>query len=253
MSPIANATRVAGLTKAYCQLARAASREPRARISKLDFVRFYFAWMRSMLATETIHAGSPWVTFSAIRFMDRVVSRCSSVFEYGCGGSTLFFSRRVRELVTVEHDREWLDRTSSAIQPGGDFVWHSHFEPPTSLGRSSLPSRDPDSYGSSASEFAGMSFEAYARSIDRYPDDHFDLVLIDGRARPACYKHAVSKVKQGGHIVLDNAERDEYEFIEQHARTLGYPILDFWGPGPYNKYVWRTIVIQKQGRITGGW
>jgi predicted O-methyltransferase YrrM len=29
------------------------------------------------------------------------------VFEYGSGGSTLFFGERAKVLVSVEHDREW--------------------------------------------------------------------------------------------------------------------------------------------------
>jgi FkbM family methyltransferase len=52
-------------------------------------------------------------------------------------------------------------------------------------------------------------------------------------------------VKFGGYIALDNAERKPYGWVEEAARRLGFDMLDFWGPGPYNRYFWRTILLRK--------
>lgn len=153
------------------------------------------------------------------------------------------------ELVTVEHDRAWLERTVAKLnyQPGA--VWQGLLEEPVALVQPvALPPTDPDAYASTGTQFAGMSFQRYATSIERYDDNYFDVVLIDGRARPSCFKHAVPKTKIGGYIVLDNAEREEYAFIERAAHLSGFEITEFWGPGPFNRYFWRTIFVRKTNR-----
>ena len=90
-----------------------------------------------------------------------------------------------------------------------------------------------------------MSFFDYASFIDQYPDNYFDLILIDGRARPSCFMHAAAKVKHGGYVVLDNAERVSYAYVEETALKLGFEVQEFWGPGPYNDYCWRTIFLRR--------
>jgi hypothetical protein len=193
-----------------------------------------------------IERRASWITFPAARFLESLVSRESRVFEYGAGGSTRFFAGRVGELVTVEHDREWLQRTAAKMSRRSKRRWQAHLAEPVA---SEEPGRfavtDPQTYASTDPRFAGMSFRAYASVIERYDDNYFDVVLIDGRARPSCFKHAVAKVKFGGYIVFDNAEREQYRWVEEAARKLSLELLDFWGPGPYNRYFWRTIFLRK--------
>ncbi|NET52429.1 MAG: hypothetical protein F6K09_28195 [Merismopedia sp. SIO2A8] len=50
--------------------------------------------------------------------------------------------------------------------------------------------------------------ESYIGAADNFQDDSLDFVLVDGRHhRNTCAVKAVSKVKTGGVIVLDNANR----------------------------------------------
>ena len=95
-------------------------------------------------------------------------------------------------------------------------------------------------YVSSLKEYKGYSFKRYVRSIQKYPDKHFDLVLVDGRARVACLEEATKKIKQGGYLMLDNSERKEYQTA---MKKLAYERKDFIGPSPYlaNKFASTTI------------
>src|SRR4051812_37225534 len=71
-------------------------------------VRFYKRWARSQDPTASpMKDEVPWMTFGAIEFLQRALREDMVVFEYGSGGSTLFFANRVRRLVTIEHDPEW--------------------------------------------------------------------------------------------------------------------------------------------------
>jgi FkbM family methyltransferase len=237
----------AELTTEYRTLARAGLLEHPDCLSWMELGKFYLPWLMSVIRDQdALPEARPWITFAAAEFLSKLLSEQSRVFEFGAGGSTLFFARRVGELVTVEHDRGWIERTASKLHQRRDFVWKTHLEEPIARDQSGDPSAQPyNDYASTDPNFAGMSFHSYATSIERYDDNYFDVILIDGRARVACFKHAIAKVKFGGYIVLDNAEREEYAAVEQMARKLGFEIRDFWGPGPYNRYFWRTIFMKR--------
>jgi len=208
-------------------------------------------WLRSVAFSRgPLRDGLPRMTFPAIRYLETLLSRQSRVFEYSAGGSSVFFSSRVGELVSVEHDPFWFRQTEAAMkkcQRRHDLRRRSILAiPKTPQAPITLPPSDPLSYASSDVSHAGLSFRDYASAIDYYPDQYFDVILIDGRARPSCFLHAMSKVRFGGHVVLDNAERESYAFIESTAAKLGFEINEFWGPGPYNDYCWRTIFLRRR-------
>ena len=58
----------------------------------------------------------PWITFAAITYLKQVLSPDMRVFEYGTGGSTLFFARRVAEVISVEHDPVWYEQLREIIE-----------------------------------------------------------------------------------------------------------------------------------------
>ena len=60
-------------------------------------------WTRSLSHTP-VEDGTPWVTYAAINFLSRSLTEQMRVFEWGVGGSTIFFAQRAAELVSVEHD-----------------------------------------------------------------------------------------------------------------------------------------------------
>src|SRR5258705_13025296 len=55
----------------------------------------------------------PWLTYPAFEFLKKRVSEDMSVFEYGCGSGTIWWSTHVKDVVACEHDLEWYKRVSS--------------------------------------------------------------------------------------------------------------------------------------------
>lgn len=214
-----------------------------------DAVRFFLPWLRTMKSRNSLKDGLPWMAFPAIRFLQSILQKDARVFEYGAGGSSLFFARQVEELVSVEHDKTWFEHTQAAmqdVQRQFGIRWTGILaEPEVKSPPIEGSPADPLAYTSSDETLRGRSFLKYAAAIDAYPDEYFDVVLIDGRARPSCFLHAMTKVKFGGYVVLDNAERESYSYIEETAERLGFVKREFWGPGPYNNYCWRTIFLQR--------
>jgi hypothetical protein len=86
-----------------------------------------------------------------------------------------------------------------------------------------------------------MSFYDYATKIESYPDDYFDVVVVDGRARPSCFKHAVRKVKRTGLLAWDNTTRDRYKLAMKLAPD-SFEFLDCPGPTPFLSHYTKTSI-----------
>lgn len=212
--------------------------------------RWYPVWMCSLQSRESRFANRrPWINFDAVASVEKLVNHTSRVFEYGCGGTTLFLADRVSELVSVEHDLGWFKCVQEKMRGCTDACWIPHLVSPSPSVTPATPlASDPDAYVSADVRFSGFSFQDYVATIEAYQDNSFDLVLIDGRARPSCFKHALHKVKFGGTIVLNNAERPQYAYIETVARALGFEVEEFWGPAPYERYFSRMLFLRKVQR-----
>jgi hypothetical protein len=207
-----------------------------------ELLRLYPRWQSSQRPGQSALADArPWITFGAFESLERIVRADMRVFEYGAGGSTLYFADRVAEGVTVEHDAAWSADVQRALLARGHRGWRLELHPPVAeAGASGRSPAALDGYVSDGVEYAGQSFRDYAASIDRFADGWFDLVLVDGRARPSCFHHAVRKVKTGGFLVLDNSERPYYRVIHEALDTPDWERREHQGPGPYSWGFWAT-------------
>jgi len=151
--------------------------------------RFFIKWRFFKTKSDSIKYKMPWITFPAIQYLDRYLTREMKVFEYGCGGSTLFFAMRAQEVISIEHDAGWFKKLSESL---------------TDLNiknvkiKNSKPEQVNDEeniYTSENENYTGLSFKNYVQEILQYPDGYFDVILIDGRARNGCFLHSIQKLK----------------------------------------------------------
>ena len=196
-------------------------------------IRFLVPFLRSLGSGRSPLAdATPWLTFEAIRWLASNMDSSMRVFEYGSGGSTLFFARRVLEVVSVEHDPEWHTRTAEALAAAGVRNCTYLLRPPEPQMDARFASSDP--------AYEGLDFAAYVAAVDDYPDESFDLVSVDGRARTACVLAARSKVKPGGLLLLDNSDRPQYGAATDALSP--FERLDFRGIAPYATEVTQTTI-----------
>jgi hypothetical protein len=193
--------------------------------------RDYPEWRDSRGAGRTpLSDAVPWITFGAARFLDQIIRRDWKVFEFGSGGSTLYLAGRASQLVTIEHDRAWATRVQGELARRRLGRCELRCIEPERTASPADPS-DPDGATSSAPELRELSFARYAAAIDAAEDSSLDLVVVDGRARPACVAHARGKIKPGGYLLLDNSDRPHY--AKATAALGAWKRRDFHGPGPY--------------------
>jgi len=190
----------------------------------------------------------PWLTFPAISLIENFLEPSMRVFEYGSGGSTLFFARRVREVVSIEHEGEWYDKLKRRLENEGiENCTVHHILPSPNQDADGRDPSDPDGYVSSNDQYSGKSFREYVTKIEDYPDHSFDVVVVDGRARSSCFKHAISKVRAGGLLVFDNTGRDRYH----RSMTLAPDHFKFRrcpGPTPFLTHFTETSLWKAESQ-----
>jgi len=190
----------------------------------------------------------PWLPYPMISLMKSIlVPICEAgswptVFEWGAGGSTLWFADNGCKVTTAEHDRAWyaeMFRQVAQLQVRLKFV------PPTDQ-FIRADRADPMAYYSQV--LGEKSLQNYAAGIDNY--GQFDIVLVDGRARPSCLYHAVPKhIKPGGWVILDNTGDRPY-YLEQTDHLFeGWEVVTAKGYGPLLDYPWEAKAWQRPKEI----
>ena len=220
----------------------------RASNTKWGHLVYYTQWKASLAeGRNSVKDRSPWITLPAVDLLKKELRSTDKVFEYGGGGSTLFWVDRVAEVVTVEHDREWYQRLEEVMKENHGAQWTGKYVAAEQGDLVPVPdAADPLHYASQDEVSRGMNFKAYASEIDRYPDGHFNVVMVDGRARASCIHHAVPKLASGGLLILDNAERAHYLEKNKTALREFDIVLQGMAPALYNRDFSETRIFRKR-------
>lgn len=173
---------------------------------------------------KALRDGEPWIVPESLQLLESIVQPDWEVFEWGCGGSTVWFARNCKYIIGVEHNTEWVDRVKFRLDKESLTNYTILYVKSGRLG-------DPERYRS------------YANTIDIYPDESFDLISVDGEAscRGWCIANALPKLKSGGILLLDNSnlfkvresviwhEWDRWDFVAKGLRWVGQnEPFDWW-------------------------
>jgi len=154
---------------------------------KIELVKISFTLLtKSKVLFDRLHLliyglrNDPWLTEDACSFLVGFLHKKpqAKILEFGSGASTVWFSRRTPNLVSIEHNKFWFDKVINYISRTRecnevDFrLMEKPFEP----------------------------------IVKEFPNEFFDLILVDGGNRIECIKAAIRVLKKGGVLVLDDAQ-----------------------------------------------
>ncbi|HVT38199.1 MAG TPA: hypothetical protein VHE78_04090 [Gemmatimonadaceae bacterium] len=191
----------------------------RKLIGDSDSYLYSSGWMASLergYPCKSDGTEVPWMNYCVVSFLEQRLKSDFHLFEYGSGFSTLFFSRLVASVKSVEHDQQWFERVSARLPGNVELV---------------LCAEDDDG--------------DYCRTIHR-SGRHYDVVIVDGRDRVNCMKQSLSRLTSRGVLLLDDSQRTEYAPGIALARSEGYLTLDFEGLKPISCEVGRTTVMYRR-------
>ena len=106
----------------------------------------------------------PWYTHPALDEIEKWDKRGFTVFEYGCGQSTIWWRKYCQNVCGVESNRDWAE------------VVEVHF---------------------------AIEKSRYIDKIFHY-ESGFDIVVVDGECRDECVKAGIKNIRQGGKLIIDN-------------------------------------------------
>lgn len=205
-------------------------------------LKYFSRWKRLRgQMSEILNKEIPWLPFETSDWLESLLNKNMFVFEWGSGGSTLFLLNKVKELVSVEHDKQWFEKMRKKL-----LLKHKNFH---YLLREPIRERritDKVVGAFRSSSYPKHSFEKYSKVISSWEDNYFDLVIVDGRARNSCIFEAIPKINNNGYLLLDNSEREEYN--EGIKLLKDWKRRDFYGPGPFNDYFWQASIFQKPSK-----
>lgn len=181
-------------------------------------------WFKSFDSRSSVDSdGSPipWVTYPFIDFIKERIQKQHNVFEFGSGNSTLFYSKYAGSVVSVEHDKVWYDKIVKNAAENSRMI------------------------------FCDLVYDGDYCRMPVNLEEKFDLIIIDGRDRVNCCKHAIDALTPTGVIVLDNSERDSYKAGIDFLVGKGFKHLYFSGIVPGLFYRVTTSVFYKDGNCLG--
>jgi len=185
-------------------------------------------WKKSYLATsgymKSLRLGRPcdaageivpWMNYSVISFLDQRLNKSMSLFEYGSGYSTQFFAKRVSDVTSLEHDKEWYDKIRNSLPENTNLLFNEL-------------------------EYDGD----YCRAINR-TQNNYDVVVDDGRDRVRCVRNSVDALSKSGVVILDDVHREKYEEATNRMIALGFRELSWEGLKPNNYAIHKTKIFYK--------
>jgi predicted O-methyltransferase YrrM len=158
------------------------------------------------VAKPPIESGLPMLTFGAIDFLSNRLRSDMTAFEFGCGGSTLFFARHCQFVVAIEDRPKWRERVAAAAAERN-------------------------------AKNVTILVKPRAQHVPALSQP-YDVILVDGAAdRRVCFDRADAFVAPDGMVILDDAWWP-LGIVSQRAKT----ILQFPGVGPYRYLPSRTDI-----------
>lgn len=139
----------------------------------------------------------PWYSRGAIEFLALKMNNPSRVLEYGCGSSTIWFgvSQRVASITSIEHNEHWVNQVTQLIPEN---LKHK-------MNIVHVPSQEHGEHIGGDGQF----YDNYVNHIYTL-GGAFDLICVDGRSRSQCIINAIDRITDGGLLLIDNAEREQY-------------------------------------------
>jgi hypothetical protein len=177
---------------------------------------------------KPVELALPWFSWSAIEQLDRLPLEGLRVFEFGGGGSTLYFLKRGCIVRTAENSRDWAALVLNQAQSRG---WADR-----------LDLRIVDMPEHPSAEHREL-VDSYVSQIEDEKPWH--VVVVDGvdgtpSTRMLCLERARTRVAPDGLIVLDDSWRDEYRAAPKVL--AGFAQTAHKGLGPARWGVTRTDI-----------
>ena len=154
----------------------------------------------------------PWMNYSLIYFLKRKLNSQIRLFEYGSGSSTVFYSKLVKEIYSLEHDKDFFN-----------FIKQYPL-------KNLILEEDQTKYPQKILDFEYL----------------FDVIVIDGIKRCQCLDYALKKLSPTGVIIFDDTDRKSYWKKIEPLLEENFKELTFVGIKPGEVALAQTTILYRE-------
>lgn len=157
---------------------------------------------------HTIYDDTCGFYFTSMVFLSSLLKADWVMLETGCGSSTIWFSSRVKRIVSFEHSNRWYINVKKIIEDKKIKNIDLQLKP-----------------------------DYPEKGIFDFKENEFDFISIDGRGRVKSIETVLPYLKNGGYLLLDDSERKRYEHIVIS--------LNKWENKIFGDNNWQTTIWKK--------
>lgn len=125
-----------------------------------------------------------------ISLLDKYLNKNKIMLEIGSGGSTCYFHNNVKKLYSIESNELWFNKVKKYLD------LHNIKNVNYQLIKSNLEDKHLG-----GKYWTYEMYKDYVDEINKY-NFKFDIILIDGMARPHCYLKAFNQIKDDGYVII---------------------------------------------------
>jgi hypothetical protein len=182
------------------------------KVLSVDYAQF--KTMRNWECLDINNDAIPWYTYPAIEYLNNLNFSQKSIFEYGSGNSSLYWSKKSKKTTSIEDSQDWFEKIKFNLNKNQAL-------------------------------FLKKSNSDYENAIIE-EGEKFDVIIIDGIRRVECSRvireHLNIKSEEGCMVILDNS--DWYKNTAKYLREqLGLIEIDFHGFGPIGRSTSTTSIF----------
>lgn len=137
-------------------------------------------------------------------FVEKYLNENDVYLEWGSGNSTLYFSGLVKNVISIEHDIEWIKNIQKCIDAYGI----------KNISLNYIPAHTPNPIPCRYEQFKDYIEFPMKNNLK------FNKVLIDGRARKYCAKFIYSIIDDDTIVIIHDYNRPDYQLVEKYYDVI---------------------------------
>tara|TARA_B100000214_G_scaffold354178_1_gene310832 strand:+ start:4765 stop:5343 length:579 start_codon:yes stop_codon:yes gene_type:complete len=149
--------------------------------------------------------GYPLMKKEEVDYILAHLDKDKTVFEWGTGHSTVFFSKHCKTIYSVEHDKYWVNKVHNMAKEENLKNITVRLQP---------PNKDYKIFENGHSRLLDdrvQSFRSYIKCIDKFGKKKYDFFIIDGRARVECAEYCLKYCDKNTIVFLQEFHRPRYK------------------------------------------
>lgn len=128
----------------------------------------------------------PWFAESSIDYIDSILNKDMTLFEYGSGLSTLWFTERVKSITSIENDEGWFNKIGLRKKDNLNLIL--------------------------------APLNKYVNQLKQ----EYDVVVVDGKLREKCFRRAVKYAQK--YLIVDDYQRYNFKLNKPYKEFIGNEI-----------------------------